>query len=304
MLVIRADQIATLARATRERLAREVVRGLRVSAPDAIIALSEAEIEARLQAALVKADRYELETVRDLQAFVKLCFQIGPNFDQYEPFQAVFMSRSISRMGQLFHQATDRDWIDAAVGDVVSRSRNAVAPVAAGEHAKLAFAGADRDERRPPSLVPLSLQHAEAYHRQALHPDVWRLANLQPLLRLDDVKHHIVVTQTDPNRDGFAIIDESAGFVGAMTIERDGPSTRMLYWVGRPFWGKGVATASVRRHIAVLRTTVRQVIADVFPGNAPSIRVLEKCGFSPEPARGRTPTRRQRYQIDFVTSAK
>jgi RimJ/RimL family protein N-acetyltransferase len=49
------------------------------------------------------------------------------------------------------------------------------------------------------------------------------------------------------------------------------------YWLGRPFWGQGVAT----RALALLLRQVarRPVYARVVKDNAGSLRVLQKCGF-------------------------
>jgi RimJ/RimL family protein N-acetyltransferase len=49
------------------------------------------------------------------------------------------------------------------------------------------------------------------------------------------------------------------------------------YWVGRDFWGRGVATAAVTEFVA--HETTRPLHAYVAAHNVGSIRVLEKCGF-------------------------
>lgn len=49
------------------------------------------------------------------------------------------------------------------------------------------------------------------------------------------------------------------------------------YWLGREWWGRGVATAAVRAFLAEL--TERPLYGVVAHENAASIRVLEKCGF-------------------------
>ena len=49
------------------------------------------------------------------------------------------------------------------------------------------------------------------------------------------------------------------------------------YWIGREFWGRGVATAALRLFLA--EVTVRPLYARAASDNAGSIRVLEKCGF-------------------------
>jgi len=49
------------------------------------------------------------------------------------------------------------------------------------------------------------------------------------------------------------------------------------YWLGREFWGRGLATAALREFVAEL--TERPLHALVSTDNIGSIRVLEKCGF-------------------------
>jgi RimJ/RimL family protein N-acetyltransferase len=50
------------------------------------------------------------------------------------------------------------------------------------------------------------------------------------------------------------------------------------YWIGREHWGKGIATAGLSRFLEIV--TERPLRALVAGGNAGSIRVLEKCGFT------------------------
>lgn len=49
------------------------------------------------------------------------------------------------------------------------------------------------------------------------------------------------------------------------------------YWVGRGFWGRGVATRALSRFLEEVGT--RPLYAFVAVHNVASIRVLEKCGF-------------------------
>lgn len=50
------------------------------------------------------------------------------------------------------------------------------------------------------------------------------------------------------------------------------------YWIGRPFWGRGIATAAVAQFLCV--EPFRPLYAYIAVGNIASIRVLEKCGFA------------------------
>jgi RimJ/RimL family protein N-acetyltransferase len=49
------------------------------------------------------------------------------------------------------------------------------------------------------------------------------------------------------------------------------------YWVGKDFWGKGLATRALREFVGEIET--RPLHAWVASSNVGSIRVLEKCGF-------------------------
>jgi RimJ/RimL family protein N-acetyltransferase len=49
------------------------------------------------------------------------------------------------------------------------------------------------------------------------------------------------------------------------------------YWIGKEFWGKGIATSALSLFLETVRT--RPLFAHVAKQNAGSIRVLEKCGF-------------------------
>lgn len=71
------------------------------------------------------------------------------------------------------------------------------------------------------------------------------------------------------------VIDgEIAGTIGSWGGADD---REVTYWVGRAFWGRGVATRALEAFLAVDRT--RPLHARVAADNVASRRVLEKCGF-------------------------
>jgi RimJ/RimL family protein N-acetyltransferase len=55
------------------------------------------------------------------------------------------------------------------------------------------------------------------------------------------------------------------------------------YWLGREFWGKGLATRALRE--LVEHVPARPLHAWVAKTNLGSVRVLEKCGFVPVDSR-------------------
>lgn len=81
---------------------------------------------------------------------------------------------------------------------------------------------------------------------------------------------------------------EVGGYVGSWLQD----DVRLVgYWIGREYWGKGVATRALSAFLDVV--TERPIHAHVVPHNAASIRVLEKCGF-----------RLERFAVDDEESAE
>jgi RimJ/RimL family protein N-acetyltransferase len=68
------------------------------------------------------------------------------------------------------------------------------------------------------------------------------------------------------------------GQVAGNVLSWPADGTRLIgYWIGREFWGRGIATRALAALLEQL--TERPLRALVAPHNAGSIRVLEKCGF-------------------------
>lgn len=61
-------------------------------------------------------------------------------------------------------------------------------------------------------------------------------------------------------------------------FERDG-LPEVTYWIGRPYWGQGVATQALRLLLA--EEPRRPLYGRAAQDNLASRRVLEKCGFRP-----------------------
>lgn len=49
------------------------------------------------------------------------------------------------------------------------------------------------------------------------------------------------------------------------------------YWIGRDYWGQGIATAALAQFLEI--QTQRPIYARAAKDNVGSLRVLEKCGF-------------------------
>lgn len=71
------------------------------------------------------------------------------------------------------------------------------------------------------------------------------------------------------------VVDEAvAGTIGSWG---EAGERQVTYWIGRSYWGRGIATDALNAFLAVDRS--RPLYAHVASDNAASRRVLEKCGF-------------------------
>jgi RimJ/RimL family protein N-acetyltransferase len=67
---------------------------------------------------------------------------------------------------------------------------------------------------------------------------------------------------------------EVAGSIGSWG---DAGDREITYWIGRSYWGKGIATCALKAFLAL--DQVRPLRARIAYDNVGSQRVLEKCGF-------------------------
>lgn len=74
------------------------------------------------------------------------------------------------------------------------------------------------------------------------------------------------------------IVVDGAVVGSVLSYETDG-KPEVSYWLGRAFWGRGIATAALAQFLAEVNP-MRPIYARVAKDNAGSRRVLKKCGFA------------------------
>lgn len=72
----------------------------------------------------------------------------------------------------------------------------------------------------------------------------------------------------------IVVDDQVAGSVLSYVMEGE---PEVSYWLGREFWGRGIATVALAEFLKL--QTARPIFARAAKDNAGSLRVLEKCGF-------------------------
>jgi RimJ/RimL family protein N-acetyltransferase len=66
--------------------------------------------------------------------------------------------------------------------------------------------------------------------------------------------------------------------VGSVMSYEDSGGPEVTYWLGRSYWGEGIATRALTMFLAEVDIR-RPMRARAAKDNAGSVRVLEKCGF-------------------------
>jgi [ribosomal protein S5]-alanine N-acetyltransferase len=105
---------------------------------------------------------------------------------------------------------------------------------------------------------------------------------------IHDARHWIEHNQKFNPAQNFAIEYDGqlAGSVGCQ-IGKDELRTNMElgFWIGEPFWGKGIATDAVQlftEYALEKFPSVKRIFAQCYDFNYASIRLLENAGFEPE----------------------
>jgi RimJ/RimL family protein N-acetyltransferase len=73
------------------------------------------------------------------------------------------------------------------------------------------------------------------------------------------------------------VVGENGEIAGHVGVFGPPEEREVTYWIGRVYWGRGVATAALRELLGVVPN--RPLHARAAADNGGSIRVLEKCGF-------------------------
>ena len=133
----------------------------------------------------------------------------------------------------------------------------------------------------PPRLVLREVVDSDLpiFFEHQRDPDAARMAAF-PSRDHDAFMTHWAKLRGEPSNIVRTIVcaGQVAGNIGSWIAE----DRRLTgYWIGREFWGRGVATAALAAFVVEIKD--RPLHAFVAKHNVGSIRVLEKCEFVPSP---------------------
>ena len=131
----------------------------------------------------------------------------------------------------------------------------------------------------PPRIVLRNVleEDLSQFFQHQSDPEASRMAAF-PSRSRDAFTAHWVRIRADPAGITRTILldDAVVAYVGSFT--RSGERL-VAYWIGREWWGRGIATEALMSLLKQDRT--RPLRARVVRHNVASIRVLGKCGFLP-----------------------
>jgi len=110
---------------------------------------------------------------------------------------------------------------------------------------------------------------------QQLDPDATAMAAFPSRDRDPFMAHWTKIMADESNILKTILFD--GGVVGNIVAWENSGEWEVGYWIGKEFWGKGIATQALLLFLGFVKT--RPLYAHVARHNIGSRRVLEKCGF-------------------------
>jgi RimJ/RimL family protein N-acetyltransferase len=125
---------------------------------------------------------------------------------------------------------------------------------------------------------------AEIFEAWGRHPENFTYLTARTFTGIDDAKRYIANLCPTPESQAFHIVGVDGSIVGIVKAAVVEHRAQIGYVVHRPFWGRGIATAAVRRVTDLVEALPRisRIWATCALENPASARVLEKCGFQRE----------------------
>lgn len=101
---------------------------------------------------------------------------------------------------------------------------------------------------------------------------------------IKDAESWITVSRNTTEGFNYAIANDKELIGGIGVKFKDDVyrfSWELGYWLGEPFWGKGIVTEAVKAFTKYLfnNYNIRSITANVYEGNKASMKVLTKAGF-------------------------
>lgn len=154
----------------------------------------------------------------------------------------------------------------------------------------------DKFETQRLLLRPWSESDAEELYRYARDERIGPIAGWPPHKSVEDSRE--IIREVFSQDGVYAVVLKETGLpvgsiglsVGkASGLQLEDTEAELGYWIGVPYWGKGLITEAARElmRYAFEELGLEKLWCGYFEGNEKSRRVQEKCGFVPHHTRER-----------------
>ena|SRR6478672_2695276 len=119
------------------------------------------------------------------------------------------------------------------------------------------------------------------FFEQQLDPDANHMAAFtarNPADRDAFMAHWARIMADDTGTIKTVLFDGHVAGTVACYIDEEFGEPEVTYWIGKEYWGKGIATGALSEFLRI--QTTRPIYGRAAKDNIASIRVMEKCGFS------------------------
>jgi RimJ/RimL family protein N-acetyltransferase len=114
------------------------------------------------------------------------------------------------------------------------------------------------------------------FYEHQIDPDAARMAAFPSRDREAFMAHWAKIMADETVTLKTALFDGQVA--GNMVCFAQSGEREVGYWLGKEYWGKGIATRALKEFLGLIQ--VRPLFAHVAKHNIGSKRVLEKCGFA------------------------
>jgi RimJ/RimL family protein N-acetyltransferase len=114
------------------------------------------------------------------------------------------------------------------------------------------------------------------FFEHQLDPDATRMAAFPSRDRDTFMAHWAKIMAEETVMLRTILFDDKVA--GNIVCWVQGGEHKVGYWIGREYWGKGIASAALAQFLGLV--TTRPLVAHVAKHNIASVRVLQKCGFT------------------------
>ncbi|CAN5616273.1 GNAT family N-acetyltransferase [soil metagenome] len=131
------------------------------------------------------------------------------------------------------------------------------------------------DARNSVRIRDVEPEDLPLFYEHQLDPEATGMADFPSRDRKTFMNHWARLLNNEDTRTRTILYESkvAGNIVSAVYYDR----REVSYWLGREFWGKGIATQALATFLD--EETTRPIYAHVARHNIASFRVLEKCGF-------------------------